>query len=322
MSDAMSGAVSGGSSAGAPAVEYERVSFAYVEGSPADDGARGGRLALEDVTLGVRAGERLGILGPNGGGKSTLLKLTLGLLKMQRGTIRVLGLDPIAARARRLIGYVPQRVDAELSFPLSARQVVEMGASAGLAPWRGLSRERREGVERALGIVGASAYAGKHVGKLSGGMLQRVLIARALAGQPRVLLLDEPTVGIDPAGQQQFADLMAHLAGDLGLTIIVVSHDIRTVVSGCDRIACLSRTLHSHTAPQGLTPGVLAEVFKHDVAAIFGELHVDAHAAAGCSGHGHGPGHGPGHVHGHAHAARRDAGPTGATRDSGAAENA
>ena len=111
----------------------------------------------------------------------------------------------------------------------------------------------------------------------------------ALASKPKLLLLDEPTVGIDVAGQQQFADLLRHLHDDLKLTVMVVSHDIRTVAAGCDRVACLSRTLHSHTAPEGLTPAVLAEVFRHDVAAIFGEVHVDAHAAAAC--------HDPSHKH-------------------------
>ncbi len=244
---------------------------------------------LDRITLTVNEGERLGVLGPNGGGKSTLLKLTLGLLTGNTGQIRVFGYSPEEARGRRLIGYVPQRNTAELKFPLTVRQVVEMGAKLGLAPWKGLSSGQREDVERAMRLVGAADLASQHVGSLSGGQLQRVLIARSLASKPKLLLLDEPTVGIDVAGQQQFADLLRHLHDDLKLTVMVVSHDIRTVAAGCDRVACLSRTLHSHTAPEGLTPAVLAEVFRHDVAAIFGEVHVDAHAAAAC--------HDPSHKH-------------------------
>jgi ABC-type Mn2+/Zn2+ transport system ATPase subunit len=114
-----------------------------------------------------------------------------------------------------------------------------------------------------------------------------VLIARALAQKPRILLLDEPTVGIDPAGQQQFGAFLASLVRQEGLTLMVVSHDIRTIAAGCDRIACLSRTLHSHVSPEGLTPRVLAEVFRHDVAAIFGDVHVDAHAAHACTDPSH-----------------------------------
>jgi zinc transport system ATP-binding protein len=266
------------------ALSYEHVSHSYQGNASA---APRERLALQDITLSVRAGERLGILGPNGGGKSTLLKLTLGLLPLQAGSISVFGESPAHARRHRVIGYVPQRVEAELRFPLSARQVVELGAVLGTPPWRGMSREQRAAVDAALDAVGASAYADRPVGALSGGMLQRVLIARALAARPKLLLLDEPTVGIDPAGQQQFAELLMTLSRTLGLTMVIVSHDIRTIASGCDRIACLARTLHSHTGPEGLTPAVLAEVFRHDVAAIFGDVHVDAHAAASCKDPSH-----------------------------------
>ena len=255
------------------AVEYQNVSYSYPQMERGADGRE--RLALDRITLTVNEGERLGVLGPNGGGKSTLLKLTLGLLTGNTGQIKVFGYSPEEARGRRLIGYVPQRNTAELKFPLTVRQVVEMGAKLGLAPWKGLSSEQREDVERAMRLVGAADLASQHVGSLSGGQLQRVLIARSLASKPKLLLLDEPTVGIDVAGQQQFADLLRHLHDDLKLTVMVVSHDIRTVAAGCDRVACLSRTLHSH-APEGLTPAVLAEVFRHDVAAIFGEVHVDA----------------------------------------------
>lgn len=263
------------------AVEYSNLTYRY-RGA---DGAE--RAAIENISLNVEEGHRLGILGPNGGGKSTLLKVTLGLLGGYTGSVRVLGMSPNEARRARVIGYVPQRVEAELAFPLSARQVVEMGVAVGLPAWRGLSAQQRRDVDDAMTLVGADKVADKPIGQMSGGQLQRVMIARALAGKPRLLLLDEPTVGIDPAGQQQFGEFLGTLVKQLGLTLIVVSHDIRTIAAGCDRIACLSRTLHSHVAPEGLTPKVLAEVFKHDVAAIFGDVHVDAHAAAGCSDPSH-----------------------------------
>lgn len=274
-----------------PAVRYQDVSFTF----PPRDGAPGVSV-LDHITLDVRPGERLGILGPNGGGKSTLLKLTLGLLTGYTGRIRVMGLEPAQARRRRLIGYVPQRIEAELRFPLSARQVVQMAATAGLSPWRGPGPGHRAAIDDSLGVVGASAFADKPIGELSGGQVQRIMIARALACHPKVLLLDEPTVGIDVSGQKQFADLLSRLHDRLGLTIIVVSHDIRTVAAGCDRVACLSRTLHYHVAPEGLTPAVLAEVFRHDVAAIFGDLHVDAHKASACKDptHHHGSAPPPG----------------------------
>jgi zinc transport system ATP-binding protein len=291
-----------GSSEAPLAVRYERVSFTY-------PGAQ--RAALENVSLSVRQGERLGILGPNGGGKSTLLKLTLGLLSGNAGSISVFGQSPEQARRQRLIGYVPQKIEAELAFPISARQTVEMSAGLGLGPLARIGGELRRTVQESLELVGAADLAERPIGKLSGGQLQRVMIARALARRPRLLLLDEPTVGIDVAGQHRFADLLKSLHDRLGLTIMVVSHDIRTIAAGSDRVACLSRTLHSHVAPEGLTPQVLAEVFSHDVAAIFGDVHVDAHLAAECpapEAHTHqhdcgceqdrGHGHPPGHTHG------------------------
>jgi zinc transport system ATP-binding protein len=293
-----------------PAVAYTGVSYAY----PAPAGAAA-RPALERVTLSVHKGVRLGILGPNGGGKSTLLRLTLGLLRPQTGSIAIFGLPPGDARARRLIGYVPQRIEAEHAFPISVRQAVTMSAALGRSPWRRLPAEVHDRVQHSLALVGAQQLADHPVGKLSGGQLQRVMIARALANAPRLLLLDEPTVGIDIAGQQRFADLLASLHDSLGLTIIVVSHDIRTIAAGCDRVACLSRTLHSHVAPEGLTPQVLAEVFSHDVAAIFGDVHIDAHFAAECPDplhHEHGAGctHSQDeHTHPPAHAQKPPAAP-------------
>lgn len=271
------------------AIAYEHVSFAYREArSDAMTGSQA--LALEDVSLSVREGERLGILGPNGGGKSTLLKLTLGLLRGHEGRISVFGLSPDESRQRGLIGYVPQRSDAELAFPVSVRQVVGMAASLGVSPWRRVPPERLAAIEEAIRVVGAEDYASSPFGKLSGGQRQRALIARALAFRPRILVLDEPLVGVDVTGQRQFAELIERLNRELRLTIVIVSHDIRTVAAGCDRVACLSRTLHFHDAPKGLTPRVLAEVFRHDVAAVFGDIHVEAHTASSCSD--------PSHTHG------------------------
>jgi zinc transport system ATP-binding protein len=279
------GPANGAGVVASPAVAYRGVSFTYRGGS----GSESERPALENITLEVREGERLGVLGPNGGGKSTLLKLTLGFLTGNAGEIRVFGLTPEQARRRRLIGYVPQRNEAELRFPLSVRQVVSMGATVGVLPWASMSKGQRDAIDGAMRAVGVDVLASRAIAELSGGQLQRVMIARALASRPRILILDEPTVGVDLAGQQQFAELLRTLHSMFGLTLIVVSHDIRTIAAGCDRIACLSRTLHSHTGPEGLTPAVLAEVFRHDVAAIFGDVHVEAHAASAC--------HDPAHVH-------------------------
>ncbi len=256
-----------------PIIEVERVSFRYA-GSDAP--------ALENVSISVRAGERLGILGPNGGGKSTLLRLILGLIEPTSGTVRVCGFSPSDARARGLIGYVPQRPEVELGMPLSAWEAVELAVLWRRPPWRGLTREERAELERILSLVGASTFANRPIGKLSGGQVQRVLIARALACRPRILALDEPMVGIDAAGQRTFADLLSVVHREFGLTILTVTHDLRAIAAASDRVACLARRLHSHGSPRGLTPAILAELFSHDIAGLSGVLegmHIHAHAS-------------------------------------------
>lgn len=263
------------------ALQFEAVSFRY----PGSDGARP---SLSEVSFEVAPGERLGVLGPNGGGKTTLVKLAMGLLGVQQGVVRVFGEPPERAAQRGVIGYVPQRCEAELSFPVSVRQVVEMGAWRGLHPLARLPAERRELAAEAIELVGASPFAGRHVGKISGGQLQRALIARALACGPRMLIMDEPTVGIDPSGQLRFADVIERVRERFDLTVVIVSHDVRAIAAGCDRVACLATSLHSHTSPDGLTPEVLAEVFQHDVAAVFGDVHVHAHPAGSCDDPSHG----------------------------------
>lgn len=261
-----------------PAIELDRVSFTY-PGAPSP--------AIGDVTLRVEAGERLGILGPNGGGKSTLIRLALGLLRGNSGEIRIFGLTPEEARRRGVIGYVPQKCEAELAMPLTARDVVGLGAAWRTSPFRGFSRQTRDRVSSVLDLVGASDFADRPIGKLSGGQLQRIMIARALAARARILALDEPTVGIDATGQQRFAELLDRLhslsgEGDQPLTILIISHDIRAIAAGSDRVACLAGRLHSHVSPRGLTPQVLAELFSHEIAGLPGALH-------GMHVHAHGP---------------------------------
>jgi len=285
------------------AVEFHGVGFTYPD-SP--------KPALEDISLRVEPGERLGILGPNGGGKSTLLKIALGLLPGYRGRVSVFGEAPDRARRNGLVGYVPQHQDIERAFPISVRQAVTLGAAWRTPAWKPIAREARERVQNMLALVGADGFADRPVGKLSGGQLQRAMIARALAASPRILVLDEPTVGIDAGGQRMFAELLERVHAELAITILIVSHDLRAIVAGCDRVACLARRLHSHTAPAGLTPQILADVFSHDVAGwggLVGNIHLHAHREDECpnpaapSLHVHGPScsHAPPHDHTHTH---------------------
>jgi len=242
--------------AGDDAICLHGVSYAYDQ-----------EVVVENVSLHVLSGSRLGIVGPNGGGKSTLLRLVLGLLRPQRGTVTVFGRSPREACRRSWIGYVPQRHDVEYEIPLSVGQVVLLGRSGRAGLLRGWNREDRAESARALEAVGMAHLAERPIGDLSGGQQQRVFIARALASRPRILVLDEPMVGIDQAGQQRFAELMDGLHARYRLTLLIVSHDLRAIASGCDQIACLNRRLHYHAAPDGLTREVLAEVFEHDITA-------------------------------------------------------
>ena len=266
-----------------PAIEVDAVGFTY----PAV-GSRGpGVEALSGVTMRVEHGARLGILGPNGGGKSTLIKLMLGLLSPGGGTIRVFGRTPKQARLDGLIGYLPQRIEAHRAWPMSVRQVVGLPMSCRLKPWQQPSGEQLNAIDRAIEMVGLSELAERPVGALSGGQLQRTMIARAIAGSPRLLVLDEPMVGVDVANQQRFAELISTLHEEFALTTVIVTHDLRAIAAVADRVACLARTLHFHDAPEGLTPQVLADVFAHDVAGVMGDVHVDAHLAEDCEDPSH-----------------------------------
>lgn len=272
-------------------VTLKGVSFSY---------AGAGEAAVRDVTMRVEPGEVLAVVGPNGAGKSTLIKMIAGLLGTRDGVIKgellVGGMSPVEARRKGLIGYVPQVSEAERRFPLSVRQAVELGASAQRVGWRGASTRDRDRAGRCLEMVGATGFADHPVGAISGGQFRRMLIARALASSPGLLVLDEPAAGLDAPGQRRLGEVIKSVHDELGVTVLMVSHDLRAIAMGgsnCDRVACLRRTLHFHAAPEGLTPGVLIEVFQHDLADIFGDVHVEAHKASDCTDPAHGS-----HAHG------------------------
>jgi zinc transport system ATP-binding protein len=213
-------------------IEIRNVSFAYTR-----------EPVLQDVSLSVRREEFLGIIGPNGGGKSTLVKLILGLLKPQGGSISVLGTSPRQASAR--IGYVPQYpAFSRRDFPISVMEMVLLGR---LDPSRwsiGYSEEDREVARKAIAAVEIQQNAERPIGSLSGGQLQRALIARALACRPEILILDEPTANIDMRAEE---DIFAMLKQQNDhMTVIVVSHDIGFISGYVDRVACLNRTLVCH----------------------------------------------------------------------------
>ena len=224
------------------AVEIRQLDFAYGE-----------QLVLKHVNLPVERGSTLGIVGPNGGGKTTLLRLLLGLHRPTRGTIFVDGLAPKAAvRRGNRVGYVPQTYSITEDFPLNVRQLARLGLVAKTGLLKRYAADDLHFVDWLLERVGVKDLAERPVGSLSGGQRQRAMIARALAARPKLLLLDEPTTGIDRAGQEAFIEFLHALKRELDLTVILVSHDLQTVSALADRVACLNVTLHYHDTPAHL----------------------------------------------------------------------
>jgi len=212
---------------------------------------------LEGIDLSVAEHDFLGVIGPNGGGKSTLLKVILGLVTPERGQVEVLGCPP--TRMRGAVGYVAQRPEFSRDFPASVWDVALMGRTATRGLLRRYDADDRAAAEDALERVGMWPFRDKQIGSLSGGEMQRVFIARALVGKPEILLLDEPLASIDPAMQADFYELLQALRSSL--TIVMVSHDIGAVSVHVNTIACLNRRLFCHGA-QELTPEILEATYQ------------------------------------------------------------
>jgi zinc transport system ATP-binding protein len=214
------------------AIELKKVWFGYAGGPP----------VIRDVSLQVPEGDFLAVIGPNGGGKTTLLKLVLGLVRPTSGEVEVLGSAP--GRVPSAIGYVPQITTFRTDFPVSALDVVLMGTlgkGAFLLPHTG--GERRIALEK-LDRMGVADLAKKPVGQLSGGQRQRVFVARALASNPRLLLLDEPAASVDPNTQDSFFSLLREI--NAICTIVMVTHDVGAISGNVKNIACLNNVLVSH----------------------------------------------------------------------------
>lgn len=209
-----------------------------------------GNTVLENISFTVEEGEYLGIIGPNGGGKTTLFKVILGLLKPDSGEVRIFGEPEHGFGKRHLIGYVPQRAMSELYFPATVEEIVRSGRTARLGLLKRFSRMDIEAVGRAMEITDVTMVTGRLIGQLSGGERQRVFIARALASEPRILILDEPDVGVDVTAQEKFYTFVEHLNRDLGITILLISHDIDVVAHQAKSVLCLNRKLVCHGSPK------------------------------------------------------------------------
>ena len=212
------------------------------------------------------------LIGPNGAGKSTCLKLLLGLFTPREGTIEIFGDPP--GRQDEPIGYVPQSGRIPRGFPLSAAEVVLMGRFGRLGLVRRPTDEDRRRVEEALADVGLADSADRRFDSLSGGQQQRILIARALASDPRLLLLDEPTGGLDPAARARFYTLLCDLQRARGLTVVCASHDIEDVAEHANRLILLDRTVRIAGTPEEVLASPLVD-------RSYGFPHPHEHAAEG-----------------------------------------
>ncbi len=235
-----------------PAIQIDNLSFRYDE-----------PLVLEDVNLCLHRGEFACIVGPNGGGKTTLLKLLLGLLEPTRGTIQIFGASVASARGQ--IGYMPQHAALDRQFPVSVLDVVLLGRLTGrlaIGPYR---KADRAAAHAALDSVGLTSLAQRPFSDLSGGQRQRVLIARALVCNPRLLLLDEPTANLDRIVQDDFYALVRELKRDI--SIVMVSHDLGFVSKEVERVICVNREVHEHPTRE-LTGDALAHIYGTEMRMI------------------------------------------------------
>ncbi len=232
-----------------PVIQCRNVSFSY-----------GGPPVLEEVTLAMPPCDLVCVIGPNGGGKTTLLKLLLGLIVPQTGQVRILGMPPEHARPR--IGYMPQHIHLDIHFPVYAMDVVLMGRLGNTSRFGPYRRSDKVVAQRCLAEVGAAHVANRTFADLSGGQRQRVLIARALACEPELLLLDEPTAGLDPAAQEDLHATLREL--NRRFTVIMVSHDIGFVSLYFKTVICVHGHVHTHASSE-LTSRQVADMYGREV---------------------------------------------------------
>ncbi len=230
-----------------PVIELNNVSYSYRNVS-----------VLENIDLKIARGQFVGVIGPNGSGKTTLLKVILGLIKPQNGSVRVFGSEKMSILEKKKIGYVPQKAHGAVrGFPITVSEVV----SLGLVPDGLINKavDNNNLVDHALRSVAMFEHKNSLINELSGGQQQRVFIARAIVSKPELLILDEPTVGVDIESQSLFYALLRKLKKEHNLTLILVSHDIDVVAHEVDEIACINSKLICHGKPKDVLTGDFME---------------------------------------------------------------
>ncbi|KGX92842.1 zinc ABC transporter ATP-binding protein [Pontibacillus halophilus JSM 076056 = DSM 19796] len=243
---------------GQPVVEINELSYAYED-----------KDVLKNIEFTIEEGEFVGLVGPNGSGKTTLIKLLLGIEKHKRGSIRLFGTPIRSFKNWNHIGFVSQKANSFNSgFPATVYEVVSMGLTAKVGYLRFYTKAHRKKIYEAIEQVGMSEYVNQNIGDLSGGQQQRVFIARALVSSPKLLILDEPTVGVDVENVNRFYDMLARLNRDQGITLLLVTHDTGTMTSYATSIACLNQELHFHGDAHSfehLNDQELSSIYGHSV---------------------------------------------------------
>ena len=223
----------------APTLELKNVSVAYAEGTNGVTSSRSDQFALQDITFRVEAGERIAVVGPNGAGKSTLFKLIVGTLKPNQGEVNVYGQGP---GGHICIAYVPQRSQIDWAFPVTVEDVVMMGRVGQIGLFRWPHSRDWDLVKASLDRVNARHLAKKQIGELSGGQQQRIFIARALAQEAELLLMDEPLAGLDVPNQEAIFVTLDSLRPD-GVTVLVATHDLNLAAERFDRMMLLNKQI-------------------------------------------------------------------------------
>ncbi|MBU9712091.1 ABC transporter ATP-binding protein [Bacillus tamaricis] len=243
------------------AIEVEGLSFTY-----------GQRNVLEDIHLHIPEGSFLGLMGPNGSGKSTLIKCILGLLSPTTGTIKLFGKPIQRFNDWSQVGFVSQKANSFNSgFPATVFEVVSMGLYGKVGLLRFLTKKHKQKVLESIQQVGMQDYVHQNIGELSGGQQQRVFIARALVSEPKLLILDEPTVGVDAKSVQNFYTMLQRLNVERGMTLILVTHDIGAMTEYITDVACLNKCLHFHGNKlefESQHDSMMTSLYGHDVRVI------------------------------------------------------
>ncbi|WP_102346616.1 metal ABC transporter ATP-binding protein [Bacillus sp. Marseille-P3661] len=239
-------------------INVKDVSFAYDN-----------KLVLDHVSFKITKGTFLGLVGPNGSGKSTLIKLILGILKPKQGEILMYGTPIHKFKQRHLIGFVSQKANSfNTGFPATVLEVVLSGLTSKVGLFKFINNSHKQLALDAIKAVEMEEYAYQNIGELSGGQQQRVFIARSLVSKPELLILDEPTVGVDQKNVESFYNMLAHLNKEKGITLIMVTHDVGTITHHATHVACLNKNLHFHGESnefQAINHADLSDFYGHDL---------------------------------------------------------